>query len=59
MPRAIISPSVLASDLGRLTDECKRMVNSGAEWLHMGASCDFLNLLRLSISLTAVDVMDG
>ena len=44
MPRAIISPSVLASDLGRLTDECKRMIEGGAEWLHMGESCDLSNL---------------
>jgi hypothetical protein len=36
MPRAIISPSVLASDFGQLTAECKRMIKSGAEWLHMG-----------------------
>ncbi|KAF7436707.1 RIBULOSE-phosphate 3-epimerase [Pleurotus ostreatus] len=36
MPRAIISPSVLASDFGQLTAECKRMIKGGAEWLHMG-----------------------
>lgn len=35
MPRAIISPSVLASDFGCLTAECKRMIKGGAEWLHM------------------------
>ncbi|KZT05869.1 ribulose-5-phosphate 3-epimerase [Laetiporus sulphureus 93-53] len=35
MPRAIISPSVLASDFGQLTAECKRMIRGGAEWLHM------------------------
>ncbi|KAF5313304.1 hypothetical protein D9619_003461 [Psilocybe cf. subviscida] len=35
MPRAIISPSVLASDFGQLTAECKRMIIDGAEWLHM------------------------
>jgi len=35
MPRAIISPSVLASDFGQLTAECKRMMKDGAEWLHM------------------------
>ena len=33
---AIISPSVLASDFGQLTAECKRMIKGGAEWLHMG-----------------------
>jgi hypothetical protein len=36
MPRAIISPSVLASDFGQLTAECQRMIKNGAEWLHMG-----------------------
>ncbi|KAF5356261.1 hypothetical protein D9756_004159 [Leucocoprinus leucothites] len=35
MPRAIIAPSVLASDFGQLTAECKRMIKNGAEWLHM------------------------
>jgi hypothetical protein len=37
MPPAIISPSVLASDFGQLTAECKRMIKGGAQWLHMGA----------------------
>jgi hypothetical protein len=36
MPRPIISPSVLASDFGQLTAECKRMIKNGADWLHMG-----------------------
>lgn len=40
MPRAIISPSVLASDFGQLSAECKRMIKGGAEWLHMGTSTD-------------------
>ncbi|KAF9535338.1 ribulose-5-phosphate 3-epimerase [Crepidotus variabilis] len=35
MPKAIISPSVLASDFGQLSAECKRMIKSGADWLHM------------------------
>lgn len=38
MPRAIVSPSVLASDFGQLTAECKRMMKGGAEWLHMGST---------------------
>lgn len=38
MPRAIIAPSVLASDFGQLTAECQRMMKNGAEWLHMGPS---------------------
>jgi hypothetical protein len=43
MPRAIISPSVLASDFGQLTAECKRMIKGGAEWLHMGMLALFFN----------------
>ncbi|KAI5452091.1 RIBULOSE-phosphate 3-epimerase [Naganishia albida] len=35
MAKAIISPSVLASDLSNLTQECKRMIAEGADWLHM------------------------
>ncbi|KAK1923269.1 putative Ribulose-phosphate 3-epimerase [Papiliotrema laurentii] len=35
MSKAIISPSVLASDLSKLSDECKRMMDNGCDWLHM------------------------
>ncbi|KAI3478591.1 hypothetical protein L1887_59436 [Cichorium endivia] len=35
MPATKIAPSVLASDLGNLNCECKRMMDSGADWLHM------------------------
>lgn len=41
MLRPIIAPSVLASDFGQLTAECKRMIKGGAEWLHMGLSYSF------------------
>ncbi|KAI5478167.1 hypothetical protein MNV49_005431 [Pseudohyphozyma bogoriensis] len=34
-PRAIISPSVLASDFGDLSNEIRRMMKHGAEWVHM------------------------
>lgn len=34
--RSIIAPSVLASDMGNLSHECKRVMNEGADWLHMG-----------------------
>lgn len=53
MPRAIISPSVLASDFGQLTAECKRMIIGGAEWLHMGKLSSFSpGLIVLSFSQT-------
>lgn len=35
MPKAIIAPSVLASNFGELSAECKRMIKNGADWLHM------------------------
>ena len=31
----IIAPSMLSSDLSNLEIESKRMINSGADWLHM------------------------
>ncbi|CAE6521710.1 unnamed protein product [Rhizoctonia solani] len=33
--KAIIAPSALSSDFGHLTAECKRMIQNGADWLHM------------------------
>lgn len=60
MPRAIISPSVLASDFGQLTAECTRMIKGGAEWLHMGELClVFISPLIISLRLCPLDVMDG
>ena len=41
MVKAIVAPSVLASDFGSLTAECKRVIKDGAEWLHMGKSPPF------------------
>ncbi|KIR79535.1 ribulose-phosphate 3-epimerase [Cryptococcus gattii E566] len=35
MSKAIISPSVLASDLSDLSNECRRMMANGCDWLHM------------------------
>jgi ribulose-phosphate 3-epimerase len=33
--KPIISPSMLSCDLGNLESECKRMVEYGADWLHL------------------------
>ncbi|QRV76323.1 ribulose-phosphate 3-epimerase [Ceratobasidium sp. AG-Ba] len=33
--KSIIAPSALSSDFGHLTAECRRMINNGADWLHM------------------------
>ncbi|WVQ63341.1 ribulose-phosphate 3-epimerase [Kwoniella botswanensis] len=35
MSKCIISPSVLASDLSKLSEECQRMIDNGCDWLHM------------------------
>ncbi|KAL7270474.1 RIBULOSE-phosphate 3-epimerase [Rhizina undulata] len=35
-PKAIIAPSILASDFGKLSHECSRIVyDAGADWLHI------------------------
>lgn len=33
--RAIICPSMLSCDFARLAEEAQRMLNLGADWLHM------------------------
>ena len=35
MVKAIIAPSILASDFAKLGCECRRMYDSGADWLHV------------------------
>ncbi|CAG99716.1 Rpe1 [Kluyveromyces lactis] len=35
MVRAIIAPSILASDFTKLGCECHNVINSGADWLHI------------------------
>lgn len=33
--KAIIAPSMLSSDFANLASEAERMLNCGADWLHM------------------------
>ncbi|KAH8921927.1 Ribulose-phosphate 3-epimerase [Atractiella rhizophila] len=33
--RCIIAPSMLSCDFGELTHECKKILDQGADWLHM------------------------
>ena len=33
--RVLISPSILAADLGELADEVRRVEEAGADWLHI------------------------
>ncbi len=35
LPKPIIAPSILSCDFSNLESECKRMVDSGADWLHI------------------------
>ena len=51
MSKAIIAPSVLASDLSNLTAECKRMISEGADWLHMGTFVWALFLTTMSLTV--------
>ncbi|CAG8830925.1 15927_t:CDS:2 [Gigaspora margarita] len=40
MPQAIIAPSILSGDFAQLAVESQRMINEGADWLHVEASQD-------------------
>jgi ribulose-phosphate 3-epimerase len=35
MPKRIIAPSILSADFARLAEECDRMKQCGADWLHV------------------------
>lgn len=35
MLKPIICPSILSGDFAILADECNRMLNHGADWLHV------------------------
>jgi pentose-5-phosphate-3-epimerase len=49
MPEALIAPSLLSGDFARLADECQRMLEYGADQLHMGRMLPFLLLAPWSI----------
>ena len=34
-PAAIVSPSLLASDFARMADESRKVIECGADWLHL------------------------
>jgi len=34
-PKAIIAPSLLSGDWGKLAEDCNRMLDLGADYLHM------------------------
>ncbi len=34
MNKAIIAPSILSADFSRLGEECKNVLNAGAQWIH-------------------------
>jgi ribulose-phosphate 3-epimerase len=34
-PAAIIAPSILSADFANLGAECSKMIDSGAQWLHI------------------------
>jgi len=57
MVKAIVSPSVLASNFGQLSAECTRMIKNGADWLHMGEPDN--KPARISLIPSIPDVMDG
>jgi ribulose-phosphate 3-epimerase len=35
MNKALVAPSILSSDFGKLVDECKDVITKGANWLHI------------------------
>jgi hypothetical protein len=46
MPKAIIAPSILAADFGALGADCRRMVEAGADWLHVDSMVQKTPALR-------------
>lgn len=48
-PPVIISPSILSADFARLAEECKRMVELGAEWLHVDVMVRSFNIILSNI----------
>lgn len=51
MVKAIIAPSMLSSDFANLASEAQRMLNCGADWLHMDIMVILLFILLLPLSI--------
>ena len=49
MPTAKIAPSMLSSDFASLATEANRMIEDGADWLHMGMLSNSIHSLSLII----------
>lgn len=51
MVKAIVAPSMLSSDFANLASEAQRMLNCGADWLHMDIMVILLFILLLPLSI--------
>jgi ribulose-phosphate 3-epimerase len=45
-PSVLISPSILSADFARLAEECKTIVEQGADWLHIDVMVRFAAATR-------------
>jgi len=47
MDGAIVAPSILSSDFAILAEECNRMLDFGAHWLHVDVMVQKLSVATL------------